>query len=182
MNTPKTTNKFSIVSSLSLVLMLLASVARPAAGLIGEELAVVQAMAAILTRDAKQPLEQLYFASEFESASFVALSIENPDHDAFCGLTREEALHMVNELEIVTSNRVQFDKTTAKAVGLKLGRRKDRRFPFLILSRPVFGPDKQHAWVGVEMNGLAGAVIRLDKIDGEWVKTSRCGGWMKAEG
>jgi hypothetical protein len=182
MNTPKTTNKFRVVSCLSFALLTLATAARPAAGLIGEELAVVQAMAAIITRDAERPFENLYFTSEFEGAPFVMVAIENPDRNDFCGLTREGAAHMVNELEIATSTRVQFDKETAKAAGLKLGRRKDTRFPYLVLSRPVFGPGRQNAWVGVELNGSRGAVMRLDKINGEWRKTSRCGAWMKSEG
>jgi hypothetical protein len=159
----------------------MASVARPA-GLIGEELAAVQAMASIIAHEAEKPYENLYFASEFEGAPFVMVAIENPDRNDFCGLTREGAAHMVNELEIASSMRVQFDKETAKAAGLKLARRKDPRFPYLVLSRPVFGPDKQQAWVGVELNGSRGTVMRFDKIDGEWKKTSRCGSWMKAEG
>jgi hypothetical protein len=182
MNTPKTTRKFRVVSSLSFALLTLATVARPAAGLIGEELAAVQAMAAIIAHDADRPYENLYFTAEFEGAPFVMSAIENPDRNDFCGLTREGAAHMVNELEIASSVRIQFDKETAKAAGLKLGRRKDPRFPYLVLSRPVFGQDKQHAWVGVELNGSRGAVLRFDKIAGEWKKTSRCGGWVKSEG
>ena len=181
MNTPKTTNKLGVVSTIACVLLTMAPVARPAAGLIGEELAVVQAMAAIITRDAERPYENLYFASEFNGASFVMTAMENPDRNDFCGLTREGAVHMVNELEIATSTRVQFDKETAKSAGLKLGKRKDARFPYLVLSRPVFGPGREYAWVGVELNGSRGAVMRLDKINGEWRKTSRCGAWVKSE-
>ena len=181
MTTPETTGK-RVLNSLSFVLLTLAAAATPAAGLIGEELAVVQAMAASITRDAERPYENLYFTSEFEGAPFVMSAIENPDRNDFCGLTREGAVHMVNEIEIATSTRVQFDKETAKAAGLKLGKRKDARFPYLVLSRPVFGPGREYAWVGVELNGLRGAVMRLDKINGEWTKTSRCGGWVKSEG
>lgn len=182
MNTPKTNNKFRLVSCLSLALLTLSTVARPAAGLIGEELAVVQAMAAIIAHDSERPYENLFFASEFEGATFVVVAIENPDRNDFCGLTREGAVEMVNELKIATAMRVQFDKETATAAGLKLGRRKDPRFPYLVLSRPVFGPGKQFAWVGVELNGSRGAVMRFDKIDGEWKRTSRCGSWVKSEG
>ena len=182
MNTPKTTKKLGVISSIACALLTLATVARPAAGLIGEELAVVQAMAAIITRDAERPFENLYFASEFNGAPFVMTAIENPDRNDFCGLTREGAVHMVNELEIATSTRVQFDRETAKVAGLKLGKRKDARFPYLVLSRPVFGPGREYAWVGVELNGSRGAVMRLDKINGEWTKTSRCGAWVKSEG
>jgi hypothetical protein len=161
--------------------MLMANVARPGAAIVGEELAVLQAMAAILTRDAPRPLEQLYFESEFEGAPFVETSLENPDRNQFCGLSRSEALQMVNELATITSKPVEFDTATAKAVGLKLAHKKNPRFPYVVLSRPVFGPGNQYAWVAVELNGSSGAVMRLDKVGGEWKKTSRCGGWMKTE-
>jgi hypothetical protein len=169
-------------SALSFVLLMLAAnVARPGGAIMGEELAVLQAMAAIITRDAPRPYERLYFESEFEGAPFVASSLENPDRNQFCGLTRPEALQMVYELETATSKRVEFDKEIAKSAGLKLGHKKNPRFPYVILSRPVFSPSKQYAWVAVELNGSSGAIMRLDKIGGEWKKTSRCGGWMKTE-
>jgi hypothetical protein len=161
-------------------LLLTSNVAMPGAAIVGEELAVLQAMAAIINRDAPHPFEQLYFESAFETAPYVTTSIENPDRNQFCGLTRSEALALVDELETVTARPVLFDKETAKSAGLKLGRRKNPSFPYVILSRPVFGPGKQFAWVAVELNGSSGAVMRLDKIDGEWKQTSRCGGWMMA--
>jgi hypothetical protein len=161
--------------------MLVSSVARPGAAIVGEELAVLQAMATIITRDAPHPFERLYFESEFEAAPFVTSSFENPDRNQFCGLTRPEALQMVYELEAITSKPVEFDKEIAKAAGLKLGHKKNPRFPYVILSRPVFGPGNKYAWVAVELNGSSGAVMRLDKVGGEWKKTSRCGGWLKTE-
>jgi hypothetical protein len=180
-----TTNKKTIPRKTAVlscaVLLLVANVAQPGAAIVGEELAVLQAMAAIITRDSPRPFERLYFESEFEGAPFVVSSIENPDRNQFCGLTRSEARQMVYELETVTARPVEFDKEIAKAVGLKLGHKKNPRFPYLILSRPVFGPGNQYAWVAVELNGSSGAVMRLDKIDGEWKKTSRCGGWLKTE-
>lgn len=173
--------KISMQLSRVVVLCLMANVAQPAAGIAGEELAVLQAMAAIVTRDAPRPYERLYFESEFEGAPFVASSLENPDRNQFCGLSRPEALQMVYELETVTAKRVEFDKTIATSAGLKLGHKKNPRFPYIILSRAVFGPGMQYAWVAVELNGSSGAIIRLDKVGGEWKKTYRCGGWMKAE-
>lgn len=180
----KTSNTKSISGRAALfctALMLVATVARPGAAIVGEELAVLQAMAAIITRDAPRPFERLYFESEFEGAPFVASSFENPDRNQFCGLSRPEALQMVYDLETITSKRVEFDKEIAKSAGLKLGHKKNPRFPYVVLSRPVFGPGNKYAWVAVELNGSSGAVMRLDKVGGEWKKTSRCGGWMKTE-
>jgi hypothetical protein len=162
-------------------LMLMTNVAQPGAAVVGEELAVLQTMATIITHDAPRPFERLYFESEFEGAPFVTSSIENPDRNQFCGLTRPEALKVVQELQAVTSKPVEFDKEVAKAAGLKLGHKKNPRFPYVILSRPVFGPSNQYALVAVELNGSSGAVMRLDKVGSEWKKTSRCGGWLKTE-
>ncbi|HEU4778861.1 MAG TPA: hypothetical protein VFS58_03175, partial [Steroidobacteraceae bacterium] len=99
----------------------------------------------------------------------------------FCGLSRSEAVQMVYELETATSKRVELDKELAKSAGLKIGHKKNPRFPYVVLSRVVFGPDNRYAWVAVELNGSTGAVMRLDKIGGQWKKTSRCGGWIKAD-
>jgi len=155
--------------------------ARPGTVLVGEELAVLQAMAAIVTHDSTRHLEMLYWESGFEGAPFVTVSLENPDRDQFCGLTRPEALKVVQALSNVSSIPAKFDKETAKAAGLKLGKRKDPRFPYVVLSRPVFGPENRSAWVGVEVNGTSGGVMRLEKSDGEWKKSSRCGAWIRAE-
>ena len=163
------------------MLMLVANVARPGVAVVGEELAVMRAVAGIVNREATRPFENLYFVSEFAGASFVATSLENPDRNQFCGLTRPEALTIVYELKAASDRPVQLDKETAKSAGLKIGRWKDPRFPYVVLSRVLFGPGNQYAWVAVELNGKAGAVVRLDKVDGEWKKTSRCGGWVKYE-
>lgn len=164
-----------------MVLMLVANVARPGVAVVGEELAVLRAIAGIINREATRPYENLYFESEFAGAPFVTTSLENPDRNQFCGLSRPEALTIVYELQAASARPVQLDKETAKSAGLKIGRWKDRRFPYVVLSRVLFGPGNQYAWVGVELNGQAGSVMRLDKVDGEWRKTSRCGGWIKYE-
>src|SRR3982751_5183124 len=129
----KTSNKKNVSRTATIagaVLMFMASVARPGTVLVGEELAVLQAMAAIVARDASRPLELLYWELEFEGAPFVTVSLENPDRDQFCGLTRPEAMKVVQALVDVSSIHAKFDKTTAKAAGLRLGRRKDPRFPY----------------------------------------------------
>ena len=161
--------------------MLVAGVARPGSVLLGEERAVLQAMATIASHEAKRPLEILHFESEFDGAAFVKIALENPDREEFCGLSRPEALKVVQALVDVTAIHVKFDNDTAKAAGLRLGKRKDPRFPFVVLSRPVFGPENQSAWVAVEVNGTSGGVMRLDKSDGEWKKTSRCLAWIKTD-
>jgi hypothetical protein len=174
-------NKKILPTFAGAVLMLVAGVASPGTVLVGEELAVIQAMAAIVSHDASRPLELLYWETEFEGAPFVTVSLENPDRDQFCGLTRPEALKVVQALADVSSIPAKFDKETAKAAGLRLGKRKDPRFPYVVLSRPVFGPENRSAWVAVEVNGTSGGVMRLEKSDGEWKKSSRCGGWIKSE-
>jgi hypothetical protein len=161
--------------------MLAASVAKPDAALVGEEFAVLAAMASIITRDAPRPFERLYYESEFQGAPFVVTSLENPDRNQFCGLSRSEALHLVDTLASVTAQRVEFDNAMAQSAGLKLAHKKNPNSRYVVLSRPVFGPGNQFAWVAVELNGSSGAVMGLEKVAGEWKKTSRCGGWMKSE-
>ncbi|HEU5133918.1 MAG TPA: hypothetical protein VFU13_02125 [Steroidobacteraceae bacterium] len=156
-------------------------VARPADAVAGEERAVLQAIAALVNVEATRQYERLYFETQFEGAPHVTSSLTNADRTSFCGLPREDALALVGKLQKLTARRVALDKEMAKSAGLKLGEKKNPRFPYVILSRAIFEPGNQFAWVAVELNGSTGAILRLDKVAGEWKKTDRCGGWLKAE-
>jgi hypothetical protein len=145
-----------------------------------KELEVIEAMAAILNKDASGSYDYLYFESDFSAGSHVASSLANPDRTQFCGLTREQVQSLVTELETASTKPVEFDKSAAKQAGLSIGHKKLPRFRYLMLSRVVFTADNQRAWVAVDLNGESGALMRLEKVDGQWNKTHRCGGWMKA--
>jgi hypothetical protein len=165
----------------ALVTMLLAAgaVAPAAEGVVSEELAVIQAMAAIVNDDAGQTYDYLYFESDFPASPHVASSMSNPDRTQFCGLSRDAAQSLVDELTAVTTKRVEFDASLAKMAGLKIGHKKLPRFKYLTLSRVVFAPSNQQAWLAVDLNGETGAIVRLDKVGGRWNKAARCGGWVK---
>jgi hypothetical protein len=153
--------------------------AAPADGLPGTELEVIEAMAAIVNQDASRPYDFLYFESDFSAGPHVASSMANPDRTQFCGLTRPEAQSLMSKLESVNSRPMAFDKDVARNAGLKIGHKKLPRFRYLMLSRVVFSPDHQRAWIAVDQNGETGAIMRLDKVGGQWSKTHRCGGWLK---
>jgi len=163
------------------LLLMVSDVARSADAVAGEERAVLQAIAAIVNQDTTRPYERLYFETQFGGAPHVASSLTNADRANFCGLPREDALALVGKLQKITARRVELDKEMAKSAGLKLGEKQNPRFPYVVLSRVVFGPENQHAWVAIELNGSAGAILRLEKVGGEWKKTDRCGGWLKVE-
>jgi hypothetical protein len=156
-----------------------ADIARPAGSMAGEELGVIQAMAAILNREAGHTYDFLYFESDFSTSPYVASSMENPDRTQFCGLTREDGQALVATLTELTADPLEFDKDVARPAGLKVGHKKLPRFRYLMLSRVVFGPGMNHAFVAVDLNGTTGAVMRLDKVNGQWNKTARCAGWIK---
>jgi hypothetical protein len=154
--------------------------ARAAAALLGEELAVIQAMAAMMNRDSTRPFDFLYYEADFSARPYVESSLANPDRTQFCGLSREQAQSMVSELSNLTSERVEFDKAVAKTAGLSIGHKRLERFRYLTLSRVVFAPDRQHAWMAVDLNGESGAIFRLERAGGGWNRSARCGGWVKA--
>ena len=161
--------------------LLVSSIARSGTALIGEELSVIQAMATVLNQEAKRPFDFLYHESDFSARAFVTSSMANPDRTAYCGLTREQGQTLVRELIDLTSEPVEFDKAVAKAAGLSLGHKKLERFRYLTLSRVVFAPDKQRAWLAVDLNGESGAVFRMDKVGNGWNKAARCAGWVRTE-
>lgn len=164
-----------------MLLTMSAFAAGPSAALLAsEELAVVQAMAAVLNREADRPYDFLYFESDFTANRHVASSMANPDRTDFCGLTRDEGQALVLQLRQANSDPIEFDKQIAKEAGLKIGHKKLDRFRYLMLSRVVFDPAKQHAWIAVDLNGATGAIMRMDKVGSDWSKASRCGGWVRA--
>lgn len=166
---------------LLVILAVVSAAARPGDGLVGEELAVIQAMAAILNRDAGETYDYLYYETDFSASPIVASSMSNPDRTQYCGLSREKAQALVGELTMLNQKPLVFDSALAKPAGLRIGHKKLPRFRYLILSRVVFAPGQQQAWMAVDLNGSTGAVMRLDKVGGQWSKAARCGGWVKAE-
>jgi hypothetical protein len=170
-----------VTKGLPLLLLLAAAATRAGDGAIGEELAVVQAMATLANRDARVSYDYLYFESDFPASPIVANSMSNPDRTEYCGLSRDDAQSLVTKLVELTAKPVEFDNSLAKPAGLRVGHKKLPRFRYLIVSRVVFAPDLNQAWLAVDFNGMSGAVMRFDKIEGRWSKTARCGGWLRAE-
>ena len=150
------------------------------AGSSGEEIAVWQAMAGQITRDsASKPYKQLYFMSDFESAAMVSSSMSDPTRKDYCGLSQPDAQVLVNELKTLSAEAVELDSSIADQNDLKLGHRKHPRLRYVALSRVVFDPSGQRAWLAVDLTGTSGSIMRLDKVGGTWSWTSRCGGWLK---
>jgi hypothetical protein len=151
----------------------------------GEEPAVWQAIVEFIARDnASRPYKLLYFQSDFESAPLVTNSMSDPirrEYKDLCGLSHSDAQAMVSQLQAVNAEPVMFEEGVAELVGLKMGKKKNPRTRYVALSRVVFDPTNQHAWVAVDLGGLTGSIMRMDKVAGQWSKTARCGGWMKSE-
>ena len=163
-----------------LVAALVASAAAfPGNGVVGEELAVIEAMASAINQESKGTYDYLYFESDFSTGGNIESSLESPDRTQFCGLSRPEAEVLMNELRQLNTSPVEFESGVAKPAGLRVGRKKLPRFRYLFLSRVVFAPDNRRAWLAVDLNGETGAIMRLDKVDGQWSKAARCAGWMK---
>jgi hypothetical protein len=161
------------------VMFLAITSARPSSALLGEEAAVIQALATVLNRDSKGTFDFLYYESDFPARAIIDSAISNPDRTQFCGLTREQAQAMVGQLAQLTSEPVEFGKDVAKPAGLSIGHKKLERFRYLTLSRVVFAPGGQQAWLAADLNGETGAVYKLEKVGGGWSKTARCAGWVK---
>ena len=169
-----------IIASTFAALFLSVGIASSGDSASAEELEVIEAMAAILNQDASGSYDYLYFESDFSASAHVASSLANPDRTQFCGLTREQAQSLVSELKTASTTPVEFDKSAAQQAGLKIGHKKLERFRYLMLSRVIFAADNQRAWLAVDLNGRTGALMQLEKVDGKWTRTHRCGGWVKA--
>jgi hypothetical protein len=173
------TNNTKILTAF-LFTLLVAAVARPGPAALNEELAVVQAIAKLLNGASSQPYDYLYFESDFTAKKNVTASLNDPDRTQFCGLSREEGLALVKKITFLNMEPLEFDKTIAKEAGLALGHKQYERFRYLRVSRVVFAYDQQQAWLAADLDGESGALYKLDKVNGEWSRTERCGGWVRA--
>lgn len=144
----------------------------------GDELAVWQAMAgAIVKENESKPYRLWYAESDFTAATFISSALVDPDKEQFCGLSSMEVKNVVTQLKSANLAPVQLDSGIAEAAGFKIAHKKNPRLRYIAMSRVVFDPSKQKAWLSVELNGERGSIVRLDKVAGAWNRTSRCGGW-----
>jgi hypothetical protein len=147
-----------------------------------DELAVWQAAAGVVAREyISSPYKVWYFQSDFSSASFITTALIDPDREKVCGLSEPEARALISTLKTINAEPMKLEKTLAKSAGFGIAYRKIPRQRYFAMSRVVFDPAGQSAWLSVELNGERGFIVRLDKIDGQWSKTSRCGNWYMPE-
>ena len=155
-----------------------ANAAWPPAHAGGDELAVWQAMAGIVASEgASRPYKQWYFKSDFAASSFISIAVADPDRDEFCGLSSQAVQTMISELKAINDDPIVLDLSVVESAGFRIGRKKDPNIPYFAMSRVVFDPERDSAWLSLELNGSRGSIVRLDKIDGKWQRTARCGGW-----
>lgn len=144
----------------------------------GEELAVWQAMAGTIAKENEgKPYKLWYAESDFTSQTFISSALADPDKEQFCGLSATDVKNVVTQLKSASLEPVQLDSDIAEASGFKIAHKKNPRFRYFAMSRVVFDPSRQKAWLSVELNGERGSIVGLDKVNGAWNKTSRCGGW-----
>lgn len=147
-----------------------------------DELAVWQATAGIVSRDhVSRPYKLWYFQSDFTSASFIATAMIDPDREKPCGLSGPEVRALISELKAVSTEPMKLEKSVAHSAGFGVAYRKIPRQRYFAMSRVVFDPAGRSAWLSVELNGERGFIVRLDKIDGQWNKASKCGSWYMPE-
>jgi hypothetical protein len=138
----------------------------------------------IASDNASRPFKQLYFQTDYETVSLVTNSMSDPirrEYKDLCGLSAADARAMVAQLQAVNAEPAIFDEAFAEAAGLKIVKKKNPRARYVVLSRVVFDPTNQYAWLALDLSGTTGSIMRLDKVAGQWSKTARCGAWMKSE-
>ena len=177
--------KFAIVKFCASALLMMLSATSPAADSLAEEPAVWKALAESIASDStSRPIKVLYFQSDFEIAPLITSSMADPTRKEYrdlCGLSVSDAQAMVSQLQAVNAEPVMFEESVAEPAGMKIGKKKAPRARYLALSRVVFDPSNQHAWLAVDLGGVAGSIMRLDKVAGQWSKTARCGAWVRSE-
>jgi hypothetical protein len=178
MKTRMMTNRMKVLMTLLALAPMTASAVWPPPKAEGEELAVWQAMAGTIYRENEaKPYKLWYAESDFAASSFIASALTDPDKEQFCGLSATDVKTVITQLKNASLDPVQLDPDIAEAAGYKIAHKKNPRFRYIAMSRVVFDPSKQKAWLSVELNGERGSIVRLDKVGEQWTRTSRCGGW-----
>ena len=181
MKTFATRGRFRFVKIFSILFvsaLLPANAVSPQHSVIGEELAVWNAMAGVIAREnTERPLKLWFFRSDFTAAPFIASAMDDPDRAEFCGLSGPESQAMIEQLKVVNAKPILLDSKSAEAAGFRLVRTKNPVLRYFALSRVAFNAAADSAWLSVELNSERGSIARLDKVGGEWKMTSRCAGW-----
>jgi hypothetical protein len=174
----KSKMKVALTLALAVLLPLIAEAEWPPPKAQGDELAVWAAMAGSIAKDGGERRIRLWYSqSDFAASTFIASALIDPDRDQFCGLSAMDVKNVVTRLKSASLEPVQLDADVAEAAGFKIAHKKNPRLRYFALSRVVFDPAKQQAWLSVELNGERGSIVRLDKVGGQWNRTARCGGW-----
>jgi hypothetical protein len=175
--------RFAAVLSGLLATSAFAGSAGIASAVAGEELAVWSVMATAIAADsADHPYKLWYFKSDFSAANNVSIALDDPDREEFCGLSGQDSLAMIEQLKALGAAPVAVDESIAESAGFRLARRKNPQLRYFAMSRVVFSPALDSAWLSIELNGERGSIARLEKIDGEWRRTSRCAAWYMPDG
>lgn len=181
-NRMKTKTKLTVLYALFSLIPLTASAVWPPPRAEGEELAVWQAVAGTIAKDHEtKPFKLWYAQSDFTAGSFISSALADPDRGEFCGLSPDEVKNLVTQLKNSSLDPIELDSEVAEAAGFKIAHKKNPRLRYFAMSRVVFDATKQRAWLSVELNGERGSIVRLDKVGGQWNRTSRCGGWYMPE-
>jgi len=168
----------AVLSCLFLSSFVPAQAAPPPPAVKGEELAVWRAMAEIVAgENEEKPIRIWYYQSDFSAANFISIAMDDPEKAEFCGLDEAMSKAMIAQLKEVSAQHVMVEPDTVEAAGFKLSRKKPGTNRYFAMSRVVFNSTIDAAWLSIELNGVRGSIVRLDKIDGTWQRTSRCGGW-----
>jgi len=168
----------ALLSGLFLAVFATAHAAPPAAAVKGDELAVWQAMAAIVAdENAGKPIKVWYYQSDFSAASFISIAMDDPEKAEFCGLNEATSKAMIAQLKEISAQHVTVEQDDVESSGFKVSRKKPQTIRYFALSRVVFNATRDSAWLSIDLNGMRGSIVRLDKTDGTWKRTSRCGGW-----
>ena len=175
--TIKRTLGVSLIGCLLAFSSIATGAAEPAVEATEAEREVWKAMAEIIAKDhAEKPFNLLLNKSDFAAASFISSAMSDPDRDQFCGISGPESQEMVSKLKLINAISVEIDKSIAKSNGFGVAHRKVPRLRYFAMSRVVF-VNNEKAFLAIELNGERGAIVRLDKVDGKWDRTYRCGGW-----
>jgi len=159
---------------------LAASANAPAAN---EEVTVWRAVIAHVAQSERQATSgigtlSVLNVSSFPTMPYVQEQLDQGASKGFCGLSSHESAEILVQLRKQNTSAVQIDSSVSTIPEVVLTSSRPPNGDYLGMSRVVFIASGQAAFLNLDISGLSGAIVRVNKVGDDWVAAGECVEWV----
>jgi hypothetical protein len=116
--------------------------------------------------------------SSFPTMPYIHEQIDQGAEKGLCGLTSLESSEMLAHLRRQNTETVQLDGFLSALPEVVLTSSRPPEGDYLGMSRVVFIANRQTAFLDLDISGLSGVIVRVDKVGAAWVPGGECVEWV----